>query len=80
MTTSDHTKVLKQLEGKPGKITKYRKYNVPKVRGKTKAFGAQTKKCVRCGRNRGHISKYGLHLCRQCFRDIATKIGFKKFS
>jgi small subunit ribosomal protein S14 len=79
MTTSDHTKVVKQLEGKPGKMAKYKKYNVPTIKGK-KASGAQTKKCVRCGRNGGHISKYGLHLCRQCFREVATKIGFKKFS
>lgn len=79
MTTSDHTKVVKQLENKPGKMAKYKKYSVPKQKGK-KPFGAHTKKCIRCGRNGGHISKYGLHLCRQCFRDIATKIGFKKFS
>ncbi len=80
MTTSDYKKVVKQLEGKPGKMAKYQKNNVPKVRGKKIQFGAQTKKCTRCGRNRGHISKYGLHLCRQCFRDIAVKIGFKKYN
>ncbi len=27
----------------------------------------------------GHVAKYGLNLCRQCFRDIASKIGFKKY-
>lgn len=75
MTTSDHTKVLKQLQNKPGKLAKYQKYSVPKNR----SHSVLKKKCVRCGRTGGHISKYGLNLCRQCFRDVATKIGFKKY-
>ncbi len=36
--------------------------------------------CRRCGRKRGMIRRHGLRLCRQCFRDIAPEIGFKKFS
>lgn len=36
--------------------------------------------CLRCGRKRGIVRRYALHLCRQCFRDIAPEIGFKKFS
>lgn len=76
MTTTDHTKVLKQLQNKPGKLAKHSKYSVPKKR----VGGALNKKCSRCGRTGGHISKYGLHLCRQCFRDIASKIGFKKYN
>ena len=23
--------------------------------------------------------KYGLYLCRQCFREVATRLGFKKY-
>ena len=76
MTTTDHTKVLKQLQNKPGKMAKHAKYSVPKKR----KGGALDKKCKRCGRTGGHISKYGLNLCRQCFRDIATRIGFKKYN
>jgi len=35
--------------------------------------------CRRCGRKgRGIIRKYGLNLCRQCFREIAPKLGFRK--
>ncbi|HIQ38408.1 MAG TPA: 30S ribosomal protein S14 [Methanothermococcus okinawensis] len=35
--------------------------------------------CRRCGREgRGIIRKYGLNLCRQCFRELAPKLGFKK--
>ena len=76
MTTSEPGKVLKQIGNKKAKFTKYKKHNVSKDR----AFGENTKKCKRCGRTGAHISKYGLHLCRQCFREIAKDIGFKKYS
>jgi len=76
MTTTDHTKVMKQLQNKPGKKLKHAKYSVPKSRTGSVA----SKKCKRCGRNGGHISKYGINLCRQCFRDVATRIGFKKYN
>ena len=76
MATSDHTKVLAQIGGKPGKYKKYLKYNVPRER----SFGETTKKCKLCGRTGGHISKYGLHICRQCFRDNALKLKFKKYN
>ena len=33
-----------------------------------------------CGRKRGMIRRHGLRLCRQCFRDTAPEIGFKKYS
>ena len=36
--------------------------------------------CLRCGRKRGLVRRYGLRLCRQCFRDIAPHIGFRKYS
>lgn len=76
MTYSDYKKVFKQLKAKPVKLKKFMKHNAPKER----KFGIGTKKCRRCGRTGGHISKYGLNLCRQCFREIATKLGFKKYS
>ncbi|RMF55293.1 30S ribosomal protein S14 [Candidatus Woesearchaeota archaeon] len=76
MTYSEHTKALKQIGKKPAKIKRFKKYNVPKDRKE----GISTKRCRRCGRIRGHIQKYGLNLCRQCFREIASKIGFKKYS
>lgn len=75
MTTSDHTKTLQQIEQKPAKMAKYKKHNVPKDR----KFGENTKKCKRCGRTGAHIAKYGLNLCRQCFRETATDLGFKKY-
>ncbi len=76
MTTSDHTKVLAQIGKKPGKYQKYLKHNVPRDR----KSGENTKKCAHCGRTGGHISKYGLNICRQCFRDYALELGFKKYN
>lgn len=76
MTSSDHKKVLKQLESKPGKVAKHKKHNTPKQR----RSGKSTLKCVRCGRTGGHIRSYGLHLCRQCFRENAEEIGFKQYN
>ncbi|MFH1224780.1 MAG: 30S ribosomal protein S14 [Candidatus Diapherotrites archaeon] len=35
--------------------------------------------CRRCGTRRGLISKYSLFICRRCFKDIAEKIGFRKY-
>ena len=76
MTSSSHTKVLKQIEGKPAKMQRYEKHNTPRER----MFGKATKSCERCGNHRGHIGQYGLDLCRRCFRQIAQNIGFKKYS
>jgi small subunit ribosomal protein S14 len=75
MTTSDWQKAFKQLKVKPTKLQKYMKHNAPKKR----TTGQTTVKCQRCGQHRGHNNKYGLDLCRQCFRQIAQKIGFKKY-
>ncbi|HID71910.1 MAG TPA: 30S ribosomal protein S14 [Thermoplasmata archaeon] len=44
-----------------------------------KMYG-RIKGCLRCGRKRGIVRRYGLHLCRQCFREKARELGFKKYS
>ncbi len=75
MTVSNHRKALKQLKAKPVIAKKFLKFCAPKVR-KT---GIANKRCRLCHRTGGHINKYGLNLCRQCFRENATKLGFKKF-
>lgn len=36
--------------------------------------------CRRCGRTGGVVRKYGLMYCRQCMREVAKKLGFKKYS
>ena len=75
MAASDWKKMLKQLKNKPAIMEKFIKHNKPKDR----KFGIASKKCERCGRFGAHISSYGLNLCRQCFREIAEEIGFKKY-
>jgi len=44
-----------------------------KLRGKGK------RKCRFCGASDGLIRKYNLYICRRCFREVATDIGFKKY-
>ena len=76
MTTSDYKKVFKQLRAKPIKLQKYVKFNKPKER----SCGINKRHCKRCNRTGGHIRKYGIGVCRCCFREKATELGFKKFS
>lgn len=76
MTTSSYKKAFKQLKAKPVKLKKYIKFNSPKER----TCGINRKPCRRCGRKGGHIGAYGLDLCRHCFREVATEIGFKQYS
>lgn len=76
MTYSNYRKAFKQLKVKPAKLKKYMKHNAPKKR----SCGRANKRCRITGRIGGHIGKYGLNLCRQQFREIAPKLGFKKYS
>lgn len=46
--------------------------NQPKKNGK----GARA--CRVCTARQGLIRKYGLNICRRCFREQAEKIGFQK--
>ena len=46
----------------------------------TKNYGKRSRPCRRCGTYNAVIRKYGLNLCRRCFREIAERIGFKKYS
>jgi len=76
MTASDYKKAFKQLKNKPAVMEKFIRHNKPKDR----KIGISTKKCERCGRFGAHIKSFGLNLCRHCFREIATEIGFNKYS
>lgn len=75
MTAGSYKKVFKQLKNKPVKLKKFLKHNAPK----TRKCGINTKPCKICGRLGAHIQKYGLDVCRQCFRENATKLGFRKY-
>ena len=76
MSASDWRKLLKQIRKKPAILEKFVKHNKPKNR----KYGIASRKCERCGRLGAHIRSYGLHFCRQCFREIAEDLGFKKFN
>jgi len=42
-------------------------------------FGKGAHKCSRCGRSGPVFQRLGLMLCRRCFRELAPKMGFKKY-
>ncbi|HEV8289611.1 MAG TPA: 30S ribosomal protein S14 [Candidatus Norongarragalinales archaeon] len=37
-----------------------------------------TRMCKLCGTPRGLVRKYGLMICRRCFRENALELGFVK--
>jgi small subunit ribosomal protein S14 len=76
MTTSNWEKAFVQLNAKPIVKAKFIKHNHKKVR----ACGRTTVSCVHCGTFRAINGKYGLNLCRKCFRDFAQRLGFKKYN
>ncbi|CAL7950015.1 unnamed protein product [Xylocopa violacea] len=41
-------------------------------------YGQGSRSCRACANRHGLIRKYGLNICRQCFREYAADIGFKK--
>ncbi|KAI1123461.1 hypothetical protein F5Y10DRAFT_270031 [Nemania abortiva] len=42
-------------------------------------YGKGSRQCRVCTHKAGLIRKYGLNLCRQCFREKATDVGFIKY-
>ena len=42
-------------------------------------YGKGVRPCSRCGSYGSVIRRYNLYVCRQCFREIAEKLGFKKY-
>jgi small subunit ribosomal protein S14 len=75
MTVKSYKKILKQIEHKKAKAKRFLKFCKPKER----KFGRGARRCRRCGRFGAHIRKYGLNLCRQCFREVARELGFRKY-
>ena len=45
-----------------------------------KIYGRGANECKMCGRKQGLVRRHNIMLCRQCFRDNAAKIGFKKMN
>lgn len=52
------------------------KYKPPKVN----KYGRGAQECQRCGTRDAVIQAYNLYLCRQCFREVAYVMGFKKYN
>ncbi|KAL9939358.1 hypothetical protein V8E36_002171 [Tilletia maclaganii] len=44
-----------------------------------RGYGKGSRQCRVCGNQGGIIRKYGLDICRQCFREKADSIGFAKY-
>jgi len=44
------------------------------------AKSIRARRCIRCGTTKAVIRKYGLLLCRRCFREVYGLLGFKKSS
>ncbi|KAI0442313.1 40S ribosomal protein S29-like protein [Xylaria telfairii] len=42
-------------------------------------YGKGSRQCRICAHRAGLVRKYGLDLCRQCFREQANRIGFIKY-
>ena len=70
-----YERVRKSIENKPVKLARYDKFNKPLPR----KHGKNVHVCRKCGKRAGIIRKYGLLYCRQCFREDAEKIGFRKY-
>jgi small subunit ribosomal protein S14 len=49
------------------------------IEPKEREYGKGSRGCVRCGTRDGLIRRYDINLCRQCFREVAEKMGFKKY-
>ncbi|KEQ77900.1 ribosomal protein S14 [Aureobasidium namibiae CBS 147.97] len=43
-----------------------------------RTYGKGSRECRVCTHTAGLIRKYGLNICRQCFREKSTDIGFIK--
>ncbi|CAG8402356.1 unnamed protein product [Penicillium salamii] len=42
-------------------------------------YGKGSRECRVCSHRAGLIRKYGMNICRQCFREKSTDIGFNKY-
>lgn len=75
MTAKDWKKAFKQVEHKLAESNRQLKFNKPKHR----KYGKGTRSCTLCYRKGGLIRRYGLNVCRQCFREVAESLGFNKY-
>ena len=50
-----------------------------KPRFKRPRRGEEGRVCRICGRPEGLVRKYGINMCRQCFKRKAKEMGFQKY-
>lgn len=50
-----------------------------KPKKKERRFGKGSRSCARCGSHGPIVRAYGLNYCRVCFRELAPRLGFKKY-
>jgi len=62
-----------------GIVNNYKMGHVNIWNSHSRKYGKGSRGCRICGHRMGLIRKYGLSICRQCFRENAHLIGFKKF-
>lgn len=70
-----YEKNITQVAHKPLKVSRLERFN----KAKDRKFGKNLYKCRRCRRTKGIIRQYGLLYCRQCFREEAERLGFRKY-
>ncbi len=46
---------------------------------KMKKRSVGVRECKICGTRKGMIRKYGLGICRRCFKERATDLGWEKY-
>jgi small subunit ribosomal protein S14 len=70
-----YERVFKQIERKPLKVARMERFSKTKKR----KFGKNLYPCRKCGKTSGVVRQYGIQYCRQCFREEAKKMGFRKY-
>lgn len=50
------------------------------IQAKNAKIDAKNLRCSICRTHKGLIHKYNLNICRRCFREVAERIGFRKYS
>ena len=46
----------------------------------SRKYGHASKSCKICGTHDRMIRRYRMDICGRCFREVAVKMGFKKYS
>ena len=71
---------MPRIHEKEIRIGGFQSMNIDDVKIKEReVYRGRIEGCVLCDRKRGLVRRYGLNLCRQCFRDKAIELGFKKY-